>query len=150
MKFESAGLWRERSECYGDVHQFVRFVAIRNDPGIGIGDSAHIVFLLGHLKEKEKKERDVSINNVFILYYSRCYTTCRVFIPHTGYMGIGSLRYYIRKAVILVTILWTELIPLYGILILRKNILYIYIIYVTGKKWKLVNIIPRDLYISSY
>lgn len=52
LKFESAGLRRERPERYGDVHQFVRLVAIRYDSRIGISDSAHIVFLLGHLKQR--------------------------------------------------------------------------------------------------
>lgn len=53
LKFESAGLWRERPERYGDVHQLVRLVAIRYDSRIGISDSAHIVFLLGHLKQRD-------------------------------------------------------------------------------------------------
>lgn len=52
LKFESAGLRRERPERYGDVHQFVRLVAVRYDSRIGISDSAHIVFLLGHLKQR--------------------------------------------------------------------------------------------------
>lgn len=51
LKLESTGLRRERPERYGDVHQFVRLVAIRYDPRIGISDSAHIVFLLRHLKQ---------------------------------------------------------------------------------------------------
>lgn len=50
LKLESAGLRCERPERYGDVHQFVRLVAVRYDPRIGISDPAHIVFLLGHLK----------------------------------------------------------------------------------------------------
>lgn len=52
LKFESAGLRRERPERYGDVHQFVRFVTVRYDPRIGISDSAHIVFLFGYLKQQ--------------------------------------------------------------------------------------------------
>lgn len=52
LKFKSAGLRRERPERYGDVHEFVRLVAVSDDPGVGIGDAAHVVFFLGHLKHR--------------------------------------------------------------------------------------------------
>jgi len=62
LKFESSGLRRERPERYGDVHKFVRLVAVRYDPRIGISDSAHIIFLLGHLETKKR-------NRFRITYY---------------------------------------------------------------------------------
>lgn len=61
QELETARLWRERPERDREVHELERFVAHRDDPRVGVRNSARLIFVLRYV-----------VDNIFLYIFVFC------------------------------------------------------------------------------